>query len=72
MKLDSYEINNSRFVSLKVYNTLGQEVAGLVKREHIAGSYNVEFNAKDLSSGVYYYKIIVDGFVETKKMLLLR
>ena len=59
-------------VVLKVYNALGAEVATLVNEVKEAGSYNVNFNASDLSSGVYYYKISSGKFVKTNKMLLLK
>jgi len=71
-----YEIGETRHVILKVYNILGKEVATLVNKEQSAGSYEVEFNAsadgKELSSGVYFYKLQSGRFSETKKMLLLR
>jgi len=72
-------IGDTRFVSLKVYDVLGKEVATLVNKEQSAGSYEVEFNAsassattKGLSSGVYFYRLKAGRFIETKKMLLLR
>ncbi|WP_337864565.1 M1 family aminopeptidase [Ignavibacterium sp.] len=59
-------------VTLKVYNILGNEVATLVNEEKPAGVYEVEFNASALSSGIYFYTLITNSFVETKKMLLLK
>ncbi len=59
-------------VVLTVYNSLGAEVATLVNEVREAGSYEIEFNADDFSSGIYYYKIASGNFVETKKMILLR
>jgi hypothetical protein len=50
---------------------LGREVATLVNDERRAGKYVVEFDARGLASGVYYYRLIA-GFVETKKMILIR
>ena len=67
-----YSIPNEGFVSLKIYNVLGSEVATLVNEFKNAGSYNVSFNAENLSSGVYYYKLKSGTFVETKKMILLK
>jgi uncharacterized Ntn-hydrolase superfamily protein len=61
-----------KFVHLKVYDVLGNEVATLVNEEKPAGSYEVNFNASKLSSGVYFYKLQAGSFVETKKMILLR
>ena len=65
-------IGDTRFVSLKVYDVLGKEITTLVNEEQSAGSYQVEFNANRLSSGVYFYTLRTGGFVETKKMLYLR
>jgi hypothetical protein len=62
----------SQFVSLKIYNVLGSEVATLVNEERPAGSYEIEFDASSLSSGIYFYKLQAGTFVETKKMILLR
>ncbi|MCU0344178.1 MAG: T9SS type A sorting domain-containing protein [Ignavibacterium sp.] len=59
-------------VQLKVYDVLGKEVATLVNEEKPAGSYEVDFNAAGLSSGIYFYKLTAGSFVETKKMTLLR
>jgi len=71
-----YEIQDVRFVSLKIYDVLGKEVATLVNKEQSAGSYEVEFNpsadGKEFSSGLYFYKLQSGSFSETKKMLLLR
>jgi len=57
---------------IKVFDVLGIEVATLVNEYKPAGSYEIGFNASGLSSGVYFYKLIAEGFVETKKMVLLR
>ena len=59
-------------VTLKVYDVLGTEIATLVNEEKAAGSYEVDFYAAGLSSGVYFYKLMTENFSETKKMLLLR
>ncbi|MHA2101584.1 MAG: T9SS type A sorting domain-containing protein, partial [Candidatus Kariarchaeaceae archaeon] len=59
-------------VVLTVYNSLGAEVANLVNGVREAGSYEIEFNANNFSSGIYYYKIASGNFVETKKMILLK
>ncbi|HSD63857.1 MAG TPA: T9SS type A sorting domain-containing protein, partial [Ignavibacteriaceae bacterium] len=67
-----YSIPSDGFVSLNVYNVIGQKVAELVNREVKAGTYEVNFDATKLSSGVYYYKIEMNGFVSAKKMILLR
>jgi uncharacterized delta-60 repeat protein len=62
----------SHFVSLKIYDALGNEVATLVNEYKQGGSYEIEFNAAGLSSGIYFYKLQAGGFIETKKMILLR
>ena len=59
-------------VTLKVFDILGNEVALLVDEYKPAGSYEVEFNASGLSSGIYFYKLHSGSFIETKKMILLR
>jgi hypothetical protein len=58
--------------TLKIYDVLGNEVATLVNEYRNAGSYDLEFNASKLSSGVYYYKLRAGDFVDTKKMILLK
>jgi hypothetical protein len=58
--------------TLKIYDVLGNETAVLVNEEKIAGNYEVEFDAANLSSGIYFYKLISGSFVDTKKMILLR
>ena len=58
--------------TLTVYDVLGNEIATLVNEEKPAGSYEVNFNASRLSSGIYFYKLQAGSFVETKKMILLK
>jgi hypothetical protein len=67
-----YQIPNSSEVTLKVFDLLGREVATLVNERLQPGSYETTFDGKDLSSGVYLYRLQAGGFVETKKLLLLR
>jgi phosphosulfolactate phosphohydrolase-like enzyme len=61
-----------QFVTLKIYDVLGNEIATLVNEEKPAGSYEVKFEASNLSSGIYFYKLMSTNFIETKKMILLR
>ena len=69
----SFNIPEAGKVKLNVYNVLGNQVATLVNNEMNAGSHSVTFNAIDLSSGVYYYRIEAEGkFIETKQMILLK
>ncbi|MHB8580486.1 MAG: T9SS type A sorting domain-containing protein, partial [Ignavibacteriaceae bacterium] len=62
----------SSFISLKVYNILGQEVATLYTGFQKAGSYKVDFNASKLASGIYLYSLQADGFTKTMKMVLMK
>jgi hypothetical protein len=66
----SYSIPQSGVVTLKVFDTLGREVATLVNREQKSGNHNVSWQANNYPSGVYLYKITVGSFSETKKMIL--
>jgi hypothetical protein len=59
-------------VTLKVYNLMGQEVASLVSGTMTSGRHIVSFNASNLSSGLYLYRLSVNGFVAEKKMLLMK
>ncbi|MDH3269120.1 MAG: T9SS type A sorting domain-containing protein, partial [Ignavibacteria bacterium] len=67
-----YQIPEFSFVTLKVYDVLGSEIVTLVNNGKPAGSYEVEFNATTLPSGVYFYRLQSGSFVETKKMILLK
>lgn len=60
------------FVSLKVYDVIGNEIATLVNEEKAAGNYAVEFDATLLTSGIYFYRLQTNMFVKTKKMLLVK
>ncbi len=68
----AYSIPAEGFVSLDVYNSIGQKVASLVNESKTAGTYTVNFDASDLTSGIYFYKISSGSFTETKKMILLK
>jgi uncharacterized delta-60 repeat protein len=68
----NYSIPQSGLVSLIIYDVLGKEAATLVNVEKPAGSYEVNFNASRLSSGVYFYKLQAGSFVETKKMMITK
>ena len=68
----SYRLPETSFVTLKIYDALGREVAVLVNEQKPAGTYEVEFDASDLSSGIYFYKLQAGSFVQTRKMILLR
>ncbi len=68
----SYQLPVDSRVQLRVYNALGNEVASLVNREQTKGAYNVNFNAANLPSGIYYYKLEAGSFTQMKKMMLLK
>ncbi|MBK8943967.1 MAG: T9SS type A sorting domain-containing protein [Ignavibacteriae bacterium] len=59
-------------VTLKIYNILGREVLTLVNQKQKPGNYEVEFDAKNLSSGIYFYKLQARELTLTKKMILLK
>ena len=67
-----YEIPKEEHVVLKVYNVLGSEVAELVNSNKSAGNYKINFNGKNLASGVYYYIIRAGEFFESRKFVLLK
>jgi len=67
-----YTIPQTSFITLKVFDILGREVAVLVNEEKPAGSYEVDFNASQLSSGVYIYQLKSGSFIQIKKMVLIR
>ncbi len=67
-----YTLSSRQFVSIKVYDMLGNEIATLVNENKPAGNFEVHFNGTGLPSGVYLYKLIVGNFAETKKMILLK
>jgi hypothetical protein len=68
----SFAIPKSGFVTLKVYDMLGREVAKLVNENKPAGSYIIDFDGSNLSSGIYLYRLETNGFVDIKKMTLLK
>jgi hypothetical protein len=70
-----YTVSSTQYVTLKVYDVLGKEVATLVNEESAtggAGSYEVDFNGDGLTSGIYFYQLSAGDYVETKKMILLK
>ncbi len=70
--LFSSQINSNQNVTLKVYDILGREVTTLVNENKSSGIYEIEFNGSELISGVYFYKLTVGNFSQTKKMFLIR
>ncbi|MDP2366530.1 MAG: T9SS type A sorting domain-containing protein [Ignavibacteria bacterium] len=68
----SWQSPVSGWQTLKVYDVLGREVVTLVNEEKPAGSYEVQFNASQLSSGIYYYQLKVEDYIQTNKMIYLK
>lgn len=68
----SYHLPSGSDVTLKVYDIIGNEVATLVEGFKDAGSHSIEFNADNLGSGIYFYKLTAFDFVQTKKMILIK
>lgn len=68
----SWQVPVSGWQSLKVYDVLGNEVATIVNEFRNSGSYDIEFNASNLTSGVYFYRLQAGSFVKTKKLVLLK
>jgi hypothetical protein len=68
----SYRLEKRGLVTLKVYDLIGNEVTTLINQEQSAGLHQVDFNASELSSGLYFYSIKANGFTQTKKMILIK
>lgn len=68
----NFDIKNSGFASLKVFDMTGREVKSLVNENIAAGSYEINFNGSELNSGVYFYTLKTNEFTETKKMMLVK
>ncbi|HKB87623.1 MAG TPA: DUF1028 domain-containing protein [Ignavibacteriaceae bacterium] len=67
-----YRVSEVSFVTLKVYDVIGNEIATLVNQEKPKGSYKVDFNAASLPSGVYFYQLKAGSYLNTRKMVLLK
>ena len=68
----SYKLNIDGFVTLKVYNLVGQVIRVMVNEYQKSGTYEVEFDAGDLSTGVYLYKLQINDYTSVKRMTLVR
>ncbi|NWG28260.1 MAG: T9SS type A sorting domain-containing protein [Ignavibacteriaceae bacterium] len=68
----SFSIPQNANVNLSVFNALGEKVATLINEMKDAGSYDVEFSAMNLTSGIYIYKIEAGSFQSVKKMILIK
>ena len=67
-----YTALESSFINLSIFNSLGEKIEELVNEVKAPGMHTIEFNAKDLSSGTYFYKIQTTNFTQTKKLILLK
>jgi hypothetical protein len=67
-----YQITNNSFVSLKIYDILGKEVASLLNEKQSPGTHEVKFDGTNLSSGIYFYKLVAGNFSEIKTMTLIK
>ncbi len=68
----NYQITKNDFVKLSVYDILGNEVAVLVNEKQTPGTYHVEWDGTNYTSGIYFYKIISGDYIESKRMVLLK
>jgi len=68
----NYSVPKNSFITIKVYNLLGQEVKTLFEGYQIRGNYTVTFNGSGLASGIYLYRLTAENFTDTKKTILLR
>ncbi len=67
-----YSIPKESFVTIKVYDVIGKEITSLVNERKSTGNYSINFNASNLPSGIYFYRMQAGNFVSTKKLVLLR
>lgn len=68
----NYSIPKQNYVSIKVFDVLGREIRTLINKEQPQGNYEIEFDGFELTSGIYFYRLQAGGFVESKKMVLIR
>ena len=68
----NFQLPYDSYVTLKIYDVVGNEVATLINENKVAGNYNFDFNASSLASGVYFYKLKANDFVQNKKMILIK
>jgi hypothetical protein len=68
----NFSIPKNGFVTLKIFDMLGREIATLVSETKSPGNYSVDFNGSEYSSGVYFYRLESNGFVDMKKMVLVK
>lgn len=67
-----FYLPHSSFVTLKIFDSLGKEVINLINESKSLGDHKIQFDASELSSGIYFYELKADDFVSTKKLLLVK
>ena len=67
-----FALPNESFTKLEIFNAIGEKVSTLVEEILSAGTYKYEWNAENLPSGIYFYRLIASDFVQTKKLLLMK
>jgi hypothetical protein len=68
----SWQLVTGSKVRLEIYNILGEKIKTLIDEYYSPGKYNISFNAEELPSGIYFYRLITEDFIQTKKMMLVR
>ncbi|MBK8944080.1 MAG: T9SS type A sorting domain-containing protein [Ignavibacteriae bacterium] len=68
----NFSIPTKSIITLKIFDILGNEIETLINQEKALGNYVIDFNAKHLSSGIYFYKLQVENFSQSKKFVLLK
>lgn len=68
----SFQIPSASFVTLKIFDILGNEVTSLINEEKPSGTYKVIWNAANNPSGIYFYQLKAGNFIKTKKLILLK
>ena len=68
----NYQLTSANFTTIKIYNLLGQEVAQLVNELKQPGTYEVTWDASNMPSGMYFYRMVSGQFSDVKKMLLIK
>ncbi len=67
-----FTVPEKDYVTIKVFDIMGREVTTLVNEHKASGEYKVEFNASDLPSGIYYYRMQAGDFISSRKLILLK
>jgi hypothetical protein len=65
-----FHLPQSSFVTLKIYNLLGQEIETIINEQRFAGTHEINWTARGVPSGIYFYRLIAGEYVDTKKFIL--